>query len=90
MKREAVIRLECGLRDDGSVHVSSPDVPLFHVVGGDAADAQEIAIAVLKEYLALNYEMKVDVRPVETLQSFLERQASVPQVSGHVIAEMAA
>jgi hypothetical protein len=90
MKRATVIRLGCDLREDGSIHVYSPDVPLVHIVGRDAEEAQRLMLATLKEHLARNYNVTAEIIPTESLESFLARTEIPAQVSAQVIAEMAA
>ena len=90
MKREMVIELRCSVRDDGTIHVSSPHIPLFQIVGSDEAEVEKLVLAVLEEHFQRNHQLTLKVRPTESLESFLERQGARRAVPAYVIAELSA
>lgn len=86
--KEIVIPLVAEKRDDGSYAVTSPLVPMFHVVGGDQAEAWDNVKAILKEHLELNYN--VEILGMRLTDHTREVFADVtPTVPAHVIAELA-
>jgi len=68
---EFIIQLDHRTREDGSVLITSPHLPLFAVVGDDAQSAHQLAMELMPEYLKANVPDFVDLRPVETVDNLL-------------------
>lgn len=88
--REAVIRLLCEPQKDGTILVSSPEVPLFNVIIDDGDGLVSIAIPILKETLERNLKCEVVLRPIDVLDDFEDETGHLPSVPAHVIAQMPA
>jgi len=70
--------------EDGSVTFSSPDLPLFCVVGESDKDALDVAMRVLPEYLKTNVPDFVELRQIPSARELLGTQNTV--LRAHVIA----
>jgi hypothetical protein len=68
---EFVIQLNQRIREDGSVLVTSPHLPLFSALGADQSDAYAVAMELLPKYLKANVPEFVDLRPVPTVDNLL-------------------
>lgn len=90
MKREIVIRLEGEVRADGSVYVTCPDLPLFHVLAPSEDEAEEFVLQVLREYISRNVPGEVTLRKSEPAESLFDGHKKFPTIPSHVIAERAA
>ena len=83
-----VIPLVTEERADGSYAVTSPLVPMFHVVGGNQAEAWDNVKAILKEHLEQNHG--IEIREMRLTDYTREVFPDVtPTVPTHVIAELA-
>jgi len=89
MTKEVVIPLVTKERDDGSYGVTSPLIPMFHVVGADEPAALKTAVGILKEHLEKNYQ--VEIRRIRLADATRELfPDATPTAPAHVIAELAA
>jgi hypothetical protein len=70
--------------EDGSVTFSSPDLPLFCVVGGSDEEALSIAMRVLPEYLKTNVPDFVELKQIPSATELLGTKTAV--LRAHVIA----
>jgi hypothetical protein len=61
---ELAIKLIGEHRPDGSVCVSSPDLPLFCIIGANESDALDLAMKILPEYLKANVPQFVALKPI--------------------------
>ena len=87
--KEVVIPLMSEKRDDGSYSITSPLVPMFHVVGVDEPTALATAMDILKDHLEQNFNIKV--RAMRLTEGTRELFGDVaPTIPTHVIAELAA
>lgn len=84
---EVVIRLEGETRDDGSVFINCPELPLFNVVGRTEQEALSNALSVLPEFLARNFYDVGQVRQAMTLPR-LKESSNRPLLPAHVIASV--
>jgi hypothetical protein len=85
MDQEFGIELVGDRREDGSVCVCSPDLPLFCVVGDDERDAFATAMKLLPEYLKANVPEFVELRTIKSARELLSpRVDSI--LPAHVIA----
>ena len=57
--KEIVIPLITEERNDGSIAVTSPIVPMFYVVGGNQDLALDNAMAILKDHLEKNHRVEI-------------------------------
>lgn len=81
------IELKGEIREDGSVFVCSPDLPLFSVIGASEQDAFNNAMKILPEYLRANVPDFVELRAVSRAgQLFSPKHASA--LPAHVIATL--
>lgn len=71
-------------QEDGSVTFSSPDLPLFCVVGANDKEALDIAMRVLPEYLKTNVPDFVELKQIPSATELLGTQKTV--LRAHVIA----
>ena len=86
--KEIVIPLVTEERDDGSIGVTSPIVPMFYVVGRNQALALDNAMAILKDHLEQNHRVKF--REMRLTNYTREVFADiVPTVPAHAIAVIA-
>ncbi len=76
-------------RNDGSVYVHSPDVPLFHVVAPHAGDWVDWVEPILKEHLERNLGGAVGLTRAPSWEETLERELPVHIPAAHMIAERA-
>lgn len=85
---ELAIKLIGEHRPDGSVCVSSPDLPLFCVVGKNEAAALDLAMKILPEYLKANVPQFVSLRPIASARKAIKPAS--PESAGilpaHIIA----
>ena len=89
-RRVVVIELVGEEREDGSVLVHSPNLPLFVAVAPDTDSVLRIVLPILKEHLEQNLGGSVElVRVHEESQQKLGPPAS-RAVPAHVIAELEA
>ena len=89
-RRMAVIELLGEERQDGTVCIHSPNVPLFHVVAPNLAEALPTALPILKEHLERNLGKEVTLTVVD---AEIQEAVGAPQpnvIPPHVIAEVAA
>lgn len=70
---------------DGSVSITSPDLPLFCVIGKNSRDALEIAMKVLPEYLKANVPDFVELRTIPSATELFGAK-KVDAVREHLIA----
>ncbi len=63
------ITLEGRERPDGSVFISSPDLPIFAAVGSCEEEALNNAFELLAPYLEANYPEYVDLKRVRQCQA---------------------
>ncbi len=87
--KQIVIPLVAARRPDGSVGVTSPNVPIFYVVGADEASALDNAVRILREHLERNSGYKVRrIRLADdSRELFPEMKTTGP---AHAVAELAA
>jgi hypothetical protein len=71
--------------DDGTVTFSSPDLPLFCVVGASDKEALNIAMRVLPEYLKTNVPDFVELRQIPSATELLGATTGAV-LRAHVIA----
>lgn len=82
---EFCIQLIGDRRSDGSVCVSSNDLPMFCVVGEDDRTALGLALSLLPEYLKANVPEFVDLRAVHNATAFFSSKEE-QVLPTHVIA----
>ena len=86
--KEIVIPLAAERRDDGSYAVTSPFVPMFHVVGRDQAEAWDNVKTILREHLEQNYHLEIrELRLTDYTREVFPNIS--PTVPAHAIAELA-
>ena len=90
MSREAIIRLIGESREDGSLYISSPEIPLLQLVVADESEIETVVLPILKEMMERTLSTKVQLRLVEILE-IADTSADRPSASvpAHVIAQMA-
>lgn len=72
-------------RSDGTVCITSNDIPLFSVVGDSEEGALELALRLLPHYLKANVPEFVELRPVGNASQLFSNR-SVDVLPAHVIA----
>lgn len=82
---EYSIELKGETREDGSVHLTSPDLPLFCVTGESARAALDLAMRLLPSYLKFNVPEFVDLRPIPSATELLSSKGAAV-LPAHVIA----
>jgi len=88
MDDQYLIELNGERRDDGTVFIVSPDLPLFSVIGHNEQAAIDHAMKVLPEYLKANVPDFVELRELHHAQralGILTEKAASP-LPAHVIA----
>lgn len=88
-EQEFIVKLDHECRADGSVLIFSEELPLFSVVGKDAADAIDLMLDVLPEYLQANVPEFVKLRPATSIDSVTLKKGA-PSVPTYMIAELGA
>ncbi len=83
--KEYCIELTGTAREDGSVVMTSQDLPMFSVVGSDEKNALAVALQILPEYLRANVPQFVDIRPVANVGELMGKRHAVRSPT-HVIA----
>jgi hypothetical protein len=89
---EYLIEMVGEKRSDGSVLISSPELPMFSAIGENEKRALEIALRVLEEYLAANVPDFVQLRVVPPASEIISwsttSDSSSSMLPAHVIATM--
>jgi len=89
---EYIIEMKGEKRADGSVFISSPDLPMFSAIGHDEKDALDTALRILKDYLKANVPEFVQLRVVRPGNEIISWSAASDSSSSvlpaHVIATM--
>jgi len=94
MTRMMIITLEGQEQEDGSYYIRSPDVPLFHIVGKNEAEALAIAVPILKETLEQRAKRAVELTIPEDSKTilgggaFVKPPAVPASLPAHIIASV--
>lgn len=87
---EFLIEMRGVTRSDGSVFVTSPELPMFSVIGKSEQEAFDLAIAKLNDYLEHNVPEFVELRVVPAGTNIIPHRSSSdsssPVLPAHVIA----
>ena len=75
-------------QEDGSILVSSPNVPLFHLLVPNETKALELAIPILTEMIGHDRGQKVTLKPIEALEWPGLDPTERPTPPVHILAEM--
>jgi hypothetical protein len=86
-EQEFIVSLDHCERSDGSVMITSGDLPLFSVVGKNASEALTLVLELLPEYLTANVPEFVKLRQASSIDSVMLNKGS-PSVPKYMIAEL--
>jgi hypothetical protein len=64
---ECIITVEAEMREDGGINISSPQVPLFHLVASDVDTWVEFQEGILRETLERNLGKPIKLRKIPEL-----------------------
>lgn len=89
MSQETIIRLIEEQREDGAIYVSSPEIPLLHVLLKPGEDFETIILPILKEMLERKLKKTVVLRPIDVFNGSELHHKRGPDLPEFVIAQVA-